>query len=533
LSPHNFVEFHGRLCRRDGRPASPGKYRLYFSLHRDDKAKTELWNEIVDEVQVAPGGFYHVLLGAVAPIEVQLFSKGALYVATRIVRGEDVAVEAIHRVPVLARDLRNAELLDELAARLGELEGRLFEIGVIDRLGKRRRRAEQGAFPQLGLAVIDLSQRMSRVEESGDRFEGSAEERLAELESRATLLDADADGRVPRLEDEVYDIVGVDGDIVDLNERMDRVERIAGLENFVASEPSGEGIGADLSASLEARIAALEASAGTSSKGAGGVRAEVSAESLRVVKRSGDVMTGGLTINRGGLEVKSGSITGRTGAFSSIEVEHAVRAERILVSGLELRGDLTVDRPQRVLQVRGIEGRKGSAREDGPLHLNARGGDAVVIGNSAIGAGLRVHGEVASDQIGAVGRGWAESFESKKPLLAGTVVCVTAAGGRQVEACRVARNPQVIGVVVDKAGVWAGGSTGKIATKVALFGTADCCVEADSAPIAVGDLLTTSNVTGHARRLDPSEVAPGSVLGKALKALKKGRGVIPVVVTVG
>ncbi len=57
-----------------------------------------------------------------------------------------------------------------------------------------------------------------------------------------------------------------------------------------------------------------------------------------------------------------------------------------------------------------------------------------------------------------------------------------------------------------------------------------CKVDADIAPINVGDLLTTSPTKGHAQKvLDPGK-AVGAIVGKALGSLKKGKGKIPVMV---
>ncbi len=58
-----------------------------------------------------------------------------------------------------------------------------------------------------------------------------------------------------------------------------------------------------------------------------------------------------------------------------------------------------------------------------------------------------------------------------------------------------------------------------------------CKIDADIAAVEVGDLLTTSPTRGHAQKvLDPAK-ATGAVIGKALGALKKGKGKIPVLVT--
>jgi hypothetical protein len=63
---------------------------------------------------------------------------------------------------------------------------------------------------------------------------------------------------------------------------------------------------------------------------------------------------------------------------------------------------------------------------------------------------------------------------------------------------------------------------------VALSGIVLCNVDAAVNPIAVGDLLTTSPIPGHAMRAD--DPAPGTILGKALEVLETGTGQIRVLV---
>ena len=66
---------------------------------------------------------------------------------------------------------------------------------------------------------------------------------------------------------------------------------------------------------------------------------------------------------------------------------------------------------------------------------------------------------------------------------------------------------------------------------VALNGTVHCRVDATDAPIAPGDLLTTSARPGCAMRAADADRAFGAVLGKALDGLASGMGTIPVLVT--
>ena len=58
-----------------------------------------------------------------------------------------------------------------------------------------------------------------------------------------------------------------------------------------------------------------------------------------------------------------------------------------------------------------------------------------------------------------------------------------------------------------------------------------CHVEADTEPVGVGDLLTTSTVQGYAMRASDRGRAFGAVIGKALVDLPSGRALIPIFVT--
>jgi hypothetical protein len=65
---------------------------------------------------------------------------------------------------------------------------------------------------------------------------------------------------------------------------------------------------------------------------------------------------------------------------------------------------------------------------------------------------------------------------------------------------------------------------------VALVGKVHCKVDASYSPIEVGDLLTTSPTPGCAMKADDHVKAFGAVIGKALRRLDAGLGLIPVLV---
>jgi hypothetical protein len=65
---------------------------------------------------------------------------------------------------------------------------------------------------------------------------------------------------------------------------------------------------------------------------------------------------------------------------------------------------------------------------------------------------------------------------------------------------------------------------------VALLGKAFCKVDARYGSIEVGDLLSTSDTPGHAMKATDPLKAFGSVVGKALRPLREGQGLIPILI---
>jgi hypothetical protein len=81
------------------------------------------------------------------------------------------------------------------------------------------------------------------------------------------------------------------------------------------------------------------------------------------------------------------------------------------------------------------------------------------------------------------------------------------------------------GLVLDKQP----GSANRV--PVALMGKVFCKVDAQYGAIGIGDLLTTSPTVGHAMKAEDPMHAFGAVLGKALRPLTSGTGLIPILVS--
>jgi hypothetical protein len=80
------------------------------------------------------------------------------------------------------------------------------------------------------------------------------------------------------------------------------------------------------------------------------------------------------------------------------------------------------------------------------------------------------------------------------------------------------------GIVLDKQA----SSTNRM--PIALMGKVYCKVDASYGAIEVGDLLTTSPTPGQAMKADDPLRAFGAVIGKALRPLKEGQGLIPILI---
>jgi hypothetical protein len=62
------------------------------------------------------------------------------------------------------------------------------------------------------------------------------------------------------------------------------------------------------------------------------------------------------------------------------------------------------------------------------------------------------------------------------------------------------------------------------------LGKVYCKVDAQFGTVEIGDLLTTSPTSGYAMKVNDSARACGAILGKAMRPLKEGRALIPILI---
>jgi hypothetical protein len=169
----------------------------------------------------------------------------------------------------------------------------------------------------------------------------------------------------------------------------------------------------------------------------------------------------------------------------------------------------------------------GRAREDG-------GGASLLVMRDAAGADSIVLDGKAGD-IHFPNADCAEEFDiaEAEEVEPGTVMVLDQEG--QLQKSKEAYDKKVAGVISGAGGYKPAIILGRQCSQhnrmpVALVGKAYCKVDAQYAPIEVGALLTTSSTAGHAMKVDDPQKAFGAVLGKALRPLQRGRGLIPILI---
>jgi hypothetical protein len=168
------------------------------------------------------------------------------------------------------------------------------------------------------------------------------------------------------------------------------------------------------------------------------------------------------------------------------------------------------------------------------LRVGAEGNEGDIIVKNDAGKEV-IHLDGGSGDIILANADCAEEFDvlSAEAVEPGTVMVLDDAGGLRPSA--TAYDKKVAGVVSGAGGYKPGiildrRSSPSARVPLALVGKVYCKADATDAPIATGDLLTTAATPGHAMKASDPLKAFGAVIGKALKPLPQGRGLIPILI---
>jgi len=148
---------------------------------------------------------------------------------------------------------------------------------------------------------------------------------------------------------------------------------------------------------------------------------------------------------------------------------------------------------------------------------------------------VEVTGTVFARDFKFEGADFAEDFSigSAEVIEPGTVMVIDREGALQRS--QLAYDKRVAGVISGAGDLRPGIVLDKQRSQgnrmpLALVGKAYCQVDAEYAPVEVGDLLTTSPTPGFAMKAGEPIKAFGAVIGKALRRLESGQGMIPILI---
>ncbi len=322
----NVLEHSGRLLRSDGREVAGGRFDLCFRLHLAPEGAPSVWEETHTGVTARTGGHYSVLLGSLQTFDEATFSE-ARWLGVSVCR-EGTAVEVGPRTPLAGASVRLHFEMEALAER----------VAAAETMSAGRFTSRENVDPEARERLLKVHRRLKRVERNSNGA-GQVTRAVADLQARLGALDDEEGGRIVLIEDELRDIVGADGDLIDMQERIEALERghggpmrLAGLAELEARVAAAELYASLLQRNLDALSRALELVANQPPPKAGPGATEV--------------LPGPVTVQRGGLHVAGGGIV-----------------------------------------VHDIEGRlAGASKRDGPLFVNGRSGGDLVVGNKTAGS---------------------------------------------------------------------------------------------------------------------------------------------------
>ncbi|MCP4260895.1 MAG: hypothetical protein GY774_25805 [Planctomycetes bacterium] len=119
----------------------------------------------------------------------------------------------------------------------------------------------------------------------------------------------------------------------------------------------------------------------------------------------------------------------------------------------------------------------------------------------------------------------------------GMVVCIDVENPGSLVVSKESYDRTVAGIISGAGGVKPGmlmgqkGTTADGEHPVALTGRVYCWADASNGPIEPGNLLTTSDMAGHAMKVTDYTKAQGAILGKAMSSLEQGKGLVLVLIT--
>ncbi|MHC4610147.1 MAG: hypothetical protein ACYS7M_07345, partial [Planctomycetota bacterium] len=182
---------------------------------------------------------------------------------------------------------------------------------------------------------------------------------------------------------------------------------------------------------------------------------------------------------------------------------------------------------------------EGASNNGGQIRLRKANGTTTITLDAEFGNGG--DGRISTQELAITGGSdLSEQFDIEGPngtVKPGMLVSIDPQRPGKLVISDRAYDRRVAGVISGAGGLKPGmlmGQSGSAADgqyPVALTGRVYCWADASDGPIQPGDLLTTSNVPGHAMKVTDHGQAQGAIIGKAMTGLEASRGLVLVLVS--
>ncbi len=202
-----------------------------------------------------------------------------------------------------------------------------------------------------------------------------------------------------------------------------------------------------------------------------------------------------------------------------------------VTNDLAVNGDIEV----------GISGNGRIAYEDldDELLIQNQSGDVIIEANNEEMLIINENQVEAKKRLVVTGADLAERFviSGNFAYLPGMVVSIDPDQPGALQPSTEAYDKKVAGIISGAGGVQTAmllGQEGTLAdgeVAVAMVGRVYCYADASFGAIKPGDLLTTSPTSGHIMKVSDYEQAKGAIIGKAMTGIKKGKGLVLVLIS--
>lgn len=554
------ISYQGLLTYDSGDPVADGNYAMTFALYNVPSGGTLLWSE--SQTVSVTGGIYNVVLGSLGnPIDAAVL-EGERYLGVKV--GTDA--EMIPRQPLTAAPFAIRAALSEDAGSLDGMDSSEFAPKTHSHtFGEITDVATDAQIPDT--ITVNHAAHADDAEYAGnaDKLDGMDASNFAtalHTHNFSELTGNASDAQIPNDITIEYAAQAGNADKVDGQHAADFMA--AGTDNWVNTTGdtmngrlevsqlmSGAGWGEAIKGILYTEsdgAGVFGLSNGTDSHGVHGgatgingvgVYGEVTGSNGIGVFGNANNTTNGIGLYGSG-PLWAGYFAGNI--YTSGEIHIPSNSQLVNATGNPvfhtgwsgLFGDYTTIN----------SGYAWGSGEPVSVVAGANGvfftkGDALGVPYSEILAKVDTAGKLTCAVLEITGGSdLAEPFETHHPdpLPAGSVMVIDPDHPGKLKLSQKAYDRRVAGIVSGAGGIDPGmlmyqrSSTADGTTPIALSGRVYCLADATGGPIQPGDLLTTSELPGHAMKVTDYEKSHGATLGKAMSALERGQGLVLVLV---